>query len=408
MDDEGDFDIEDEMDVEDVNDVDDGDDVDDVDVEDDEGLSEEDQRIIDELKGEDDDEDDEDEEEDVEEEEEETEEEDEEEIEEDEELSGLLDVAEEQDSDETPHAPEDPDTITDDDIVTAMYRSKTYEGWLEAADEEGIRVDDRFAAVVARSRIEPDILTENGIFDMVTMVEHMSSLKGLVDPDRLVVPDTDDEKEWGAFLNEAFNVPLTAEGYKDDLFADTFMASEEMADMRDELRQDFKKGMFSEEQAYQFIDMVEKNRNNWLDEQREQEKQYIVEQEAALKKEFGEDWSSVQKDVAGMFRKYGPEFLKTATKKEQSSAHLIKMVQRMMSDTAAPERLQLRDAKAAIETLSDKGLDNQLNYWRDRYDTLGEKYDQNPTNKLQKSYSRAKIMYDRVMKEVDRRGLTEG
>jgi len=186
----------------------------------------------------------------------------------------------------------------------------------------------------------------------------MESLHANQDPDRLVVPTEDAApEEWREFLHEGFNVPKARDGYKDDLFADTFLAEEESEGIRDAMKTMFHENFFSEEQAYALIDMYDADRKSWVESQRKDNEDYRHNQEASMRREYREDFDSVIKDMSAMIKKYGPEFREEFLhEKVMNSASFARMLHRMMNDSAAPGRLQMRSMSMDIRYLSREGL----------------------------------------------------
>ncbi len=342
--------------------------------------------------------------------EEETEEEDaDEEEERDPELEGLLDLRDEQDEEEEASGEVDPHKITDEEIAMAVYQSSDYEGWLEAAQAEGRVPDDQFAAMVGKNRIDSSMLVENGIFDMGDMYSYMKGLRENQDPDRLVVPSTENEEEWRAFLKEGFNVPEEAEGYKDDLFAETYLAGEEFKDDRDDLRKMFHDNMFSEEQAYAMIEKYDDYRRNYHDSQIQEKNDYIAQERAAIEKEYGEDTRAVMKDAIAFIKKYGPEFdVEYHGEKIKSSSAFIRMINRALNDSAAPERLQLKQAAVSIQSLTPSGLEKMRDALIERREKYMPYKNDGSRKDMQKKLKSATIKLNKVLDEINKRGLVDG
>jgi len=306
----------------------------------------------------------------------------------------------------------DPYDVTDQDIAHAVYVSDDYKDWMDAAAEEGVVLDDSFAALLGKNRVDPELLTRNNIFDMKSMAEHMESLHKNQDPDRLVVPDEDAEpEEWRGFLKEAFNVPEARDGYGDDLFAETFLQDEGMEGIRDAMKTMFHENFFSEEQAYALIDLYDTDRKSWLESQRKDAEDYRHTQEAAMRREYREDYNSVIKDMAGMIKKYGPEFREEFLhEKVMNSASFARMLHRMMNDSAAPGRLQMRSMSMDIRSLSREGLGKIIDRLHEERKQVGEykkfaKSTEKSEKKLYRRYKSNTIKLNEAMSEANRRGL---
>jgi len=329
---------------------------------------------------------------------------------EDDELESILDRYSEQQEDDEEETPGD--EITDEDIARAVYVSKDYEGWMDAAYEEGRTIDESFAALVGKGRIPAETLTQNNIFSLNDMAQQLDTLQRNQDPDRLVVPDEDaDTDEWRQFLNEGFNVPLERDGYKDDLFADTFLAEEGNEGVRDAMRTLFHENFFSEEQAYAMIDAHDTERKAFLEQQRNDYNDYMSEQEALMRKEYREDFPTVMKEVSSFIKKYGPEFRdENLREKVMSSASLTRMIHRAMNDAAAPGHLQLKSMSMDIKGFSNEGLSRLVDRLHEERKNVAEyKKFHESTKKsergLYRKYKSNTIKLNEAMNEVNRRGL---
>ena len=328
--------------------------------------------------------------------------------EEDDELEHILDLREEQEQREEEDVP-DQFEVTDEQIANAVFLSDSYKDWMDAADQDGQRVDEAFAAMVGRNRIPQETLVENGIYSMKDMYAHMEGLRENQDPERLVVPDQEAEPEqWADFMEEGFNIPKDADGYDDEeIFADTYFLDEEFDDIRQEKKEWFAEHNFSREQAHAHVTESHQERENYIDSKIQEDKDYVDEQRNLLRREYGADFKAVMKDFYAFRDKYMPEFGKEyENDRVMRSAAFIRGVIRALNDTASPESLRLVTKGDEIRHLTPAGLNN-VRSGLEKLVKDREKWSDSSDKGLRRKYNSAKIRLNKVNDEIRKRGLVE-
>ena len=285
-----------------------------------------------------------------------------------------------------------------------MYPSNRYGDWLQQAEADGEKVDDKFAAQVARSHMGANILVENSIYSMKDMVAHLENLHERVDPEAVMVPREDDEEAWNEFDRNVLGIPESPEEYPPEVFEDTFME-----DADEETRRDFLQECHEQRLMTSQVDWLVEHLNTerQLHEERQEaaDKDYKVTQRAALEEEFGDQMGEIMKDVNKFFAQYGREFVdQNKGTPVLSSAALVKMIYNAMNDVSTPTKVTFTRFTKALDALSDKKiLDLEEKLEEDRY--YDSKYKEHRNPKIRKAHKLAHARLRAVHENIHRRGL---
>ena len=326
-----------------------------------------------------------------------------EENENDEILDDLVGKEEDEDNAETVEEI-DPSEVTDEDIAAVMHTSSRYGDWLQQAEADGEKVDDKFAAQVARSYMGAKVLSENNIYNMRDLVAHVENLHERIDPEAVMVPREDDEKAWSEFDRDVLGIPESPQDYPSEVFEGTFME-----DMDDELKSDFLKECHEQRlmtsQVDWLMDHLNTEREIHQEVQEEEAKDYKLTQRAALEKEFGDQMGEIMKDVNKFFAQYGRAFVdEHKGTPVLSSAALVKMIYNAMNDISTPTKVTFTRFTKALDALSDnKVLDLEEKLEEDKYYDARYKNHKNP--KLRKAHKLAHARLRAVQENIHRRGI---
>ena len=318
-------------------------------------------------------------------------------------------LGDEPEDDEPSEPVDDGGPPSDELVAAAMYKSDRHGDWFAQAKEDGVNIDDRFAAMIGRTKMGMDTLTENSIYSMEDLLTYVSSIEERVDPEAVLVPAEDDEEGWANFEKEVLGVPESPDQYPEELFEGTFFEDAE-AEKLDSLRSEVHKRGFMEGQLEFMVDYMNNERESHLEEQENNERDYRAANKNALDEYFGDQLGDVTKDVNRFLHKYGAEFLKEFRqggykgKPVLSSASFVKMLYNSMNDISSPTKIGFSNYINSLERISDEKI-LQLEDKLENNKYIDDKYSKSSDKKLRRAHKLAHAKLRAVVSEIDKRGL---
>lgn len=382
------FDIEDETenndDIEELED----DELEDDELEDDEEDDDEDSEDDDEGEDDDDDSD-------------EDEEEDDEESEEDE------DGDEDEEDDDEGDDDDDDDDEVDEEIEEAASLTPEATEWFKKATENGKVGDSKFLAKWVQQGKDIEALTENEIFSEDDLYDKFERVMESHDPNRDLVPLSNDQEGWDKFNEKYWNVPQDPDGYEDTLFIGSdgqYRGVADSEEKRDQYRQYFYRESLSKEQAQSYLEneqekvqMAEEEWGEFMENYKNQEKGKL---EQVLGKEDMRYWRQViQRKLKGS--ETGVALLKEfKSSKLVHSANFFGLMVELLSSSAdlSDDQKEPPHLKMTDEQLKEK--EDKL-YARKE---LSEEY-KNGTASQRKLYRKYYQTLRKIQREMKNRGL---
>ena len=289
---------------------------------------------------------------------------------------------------------------SDQQIATAMRGSERYEDWFKQAVEDGERIEDEFAAMVAKSHLGAKILSENSIYSMKDMVVHLNALHERISPDAVLVPAEDDHDGW----RELIGYPEDIDGYSQEIFEGTFLEDKSEEEL-EALLTGALEHQFIPEQLSFLAEVMEKERQAFLENGEESDLQYRSENRAELESFFGTEYKDIMTDINKFFAKYGREFVdEHKGTNVMSSAALVKMIYNAINDVSTPSKVSFGAFSKSLASLKDEQiLDLEAKTLQDKYYNKSYATSKNP--KLRKAHRLARARVRAVQSDIDRRGL---
>lgn len=291
-------------------------------------------------------------------------------------------------------------TPTLQQIATSMRGTERYSEWFEQAREDGEQISDEFAGLVARARMGAKVLSENSLYNMEDMVTHINALHERIDPNAVLVPDQEDVEGW----RELIGYPEDTDGYSSEIFEGTFLEDRSREDMKDLLDGALEHQFIPEQMSF-LVGILDNEREAFLEEREEEEREYRLSNRMSLESFFGEEYEPIMKDVNKFFAKYGREFVdEFKGTKTMGSAALVKMIYNAMNDVSTPSKVSFNAFSKSLNSLTDAQiLDLEAKTLQDKY------YDKNYANskdpRLRKAHRLAKARVRAVQTNIDQRGL---
>ena len=120
------------------------------------------------------------------------------------------------------------DIDNDTEVFLEMSEHPNYRQWIDAAkDELGRPIDEKFAIDIAKNGISASFLMSRNIFDLKGFEEHIVDVETKTRDNATYIPDDMESEEFQKIMEEKFDIPMTIDGYTDDLFEDTSFADDE-------------------------------------------------------------------------------------------------------------------------------------------------------------------------------------
>lgn len=320
-------------------------------------------------------------------------------------LPDLLDAAEEaEESEEEEISGEE---ITDDMITAAMATEGSWQKWYDEAESAGVDINDNFAALLGRNRLDPSFFIKRSIHSISDLVNLTKELEEKVDPETIVVPREDDEEGWETFKKDVLRIPTKAEEYPEEVFRHSFLDGDEFEEERGEFLNTFVENGLTAEQAEAVVDIMNTEREAFMQSKEEEARQYRENQQELMEGYFGEDYQDVLKDVKGFLNKYGQDFKKEFRGQNAlNSASLAKLIYDAMNDIATPNKLSYASAARSLKGLSDdRLLDLEMKIAENKYYDAKNANSSNP--KVRKQHQKLQRMFAGVAREITRRGIED-
>ena len=313
----------------------------------------------------------------------------------------------EDDEDEEDDGEEDDDDEVDEEIEEAASLTPEATEWFKKATENGKVGDSKFLAKWVQSGKDISHLTEYGVFSEADLFEKFEHIAESHDPNRDLVPLSNDQEGWDKFNEKYWNVPREPEDYGDELFIGSDGQYRGVADdekKREQYRQYFYRESLSKEQAQSFLQneqekvtMAEEEWTDFINNYKVQEKNKL---ETVLGKEDMRYWRQVVQ------RKMKDSDTGTALMKEFKNSkvlhssnffglliELLSSSADLSDDAKEPPHLKMTD-----EQLVEK--EQQL---YDRKE-MSQEYE-NGNASQQKRHARVKRALRKIQREMKNRGL---
>jgi len=308
----------------------------------------------------------------------------------------------EEDDDEEEVDEEDPE-ITDEMIADAAIMESSWQDYIDQAEEDGMDVNDKFVAMMARGRVEPEFLSERGIYNIRDMRSYIDGLEEKVSPDAVLVPRENDLEGWENFDRNILGVPESSDGYSSDIWDKTFLeGNQEKVSMFNE---EMHEGRFSNAQAMIVSNMLQRERDEFLRDAEEQEMEYKQSNLERVKETFGSNYGEVKKSVNEFLNKFGTEFKREFRgSKVINSEKFFMMIYDAMNDIEADTTVKFKDTYSKITAISDEKLDKLYNDLLE-HKYADEKFQQHKNPGIRKTARSVAKRINTVDKERVRRGL---
>ena len=225
----------------------------------------------------------------------EDEDEDDEESEEDEEGD-----EDEEDDDEGDLDDDDDDDDVDEDIEEAASLTPEATEWFKKATENGKVGESKFLAKWVQQGKDIEELTKHEIFSEDDLYDKFEHVMEGHDPNRDLVPLSNDQEGWDKFNEKYWNVPRDTEGYEDTLFIGAdgqYRGVADTEEKREQYRNYFYRESLSKEQAQSYlqneqekVQMAEEEWSEFMGKYKNQERHQL---EQVLGKEDTRYWRQV-------------------------------------------------------------------------------------------------------------------